>query len=244
MDGVKLYAEEKRDGTCLMINVDGIYTRNQVASPAFVKNFTNCDHYDDIMWASHCNPEWTFIVELLPKGISPTRMETHEDDDFELFDIWDNVNEEWVGRREKEALCIYYNIPIVRLYGEILYEKDRFVDYNDLMMDKAKKNEKEGIVYKNMPEHIYFKAKSEVPRETIKRKKCKDNRTPLLESDIMGAIAKVEAELGDKFTNVSVAMPLVAKYIRDEAIGHNCSVNRNMFQAYNDYLNRNKEEEQ
>jgi len=56
---------------------------------------------------------------------------------------------------------------------------------------------------------------------------------PILpDSEIYGAIEKVRADIGNDFTDIKIAMPLVAQYINEECRKHNCNAPRNIFQYY------------
>jgi len=56
---------------------------------------------------------------------------------------------------------------------------------------------------------------------------------PILpDSEIYGAIEKVRTDIGSDFTDIKIAMPLVAKYINEECRKHNCKAPRNIFQYY------------
>ena len=70
--------------------------------------------------------------------------------------------------------------------------------------------------------------------EKIPRMEEKDKiQLPILpDSEIYGAIEKVRIDIGSNFTDIKIAMPLVAKYINEECRKHNCKAPRNIFQYY------------
>lgn len=239
--GLTLTAEEKRDGTCLIVNREGIFTRHQKATDSFVKFFQRIEKASHLMSALLEHPFLTFFIELLQKGKSPTKIELHEIDELVLFDIWDNQEERWLDRMEKEELCLQYDIPIVKQYATFIYDEKDFLSLEAQLLEKAKAESREGVVFKNERKHIYFKSKWERPKLS-KEPKPVDSRPEIPESEVFGAIAKAEIDLGEDFKDKTKAMPLIARYVGEECRKHGFKRTKNLFHYYCAYLDRNKGE--
>ena len=64
---------------------------------------------------------------------------------------------------------------------------------------------------------------------------------PLPESEIYGAIAKAHTDLGNfDFLDKSKSMPLIAKYVNEEAKKHMCEHKGNLFSYYTLYCDSTK----
>lgn len=238
LTGLTLNAEEKRCGTCLIVNSEGVFSRNQKAAKAFVESFERAEKASNVKKAVEDLPMFTFFLELLQKGKSPTRVELHEVDSIVLFDIWDNQEEKWLDRGQKELLCLNYDIPIVEKYASFVYDEKTFHALEVEFLAKAKAESREGVVFKNESEHVYFKSKWERPR-LVKIPKPTDPRPQIPESEIFGAVSKAEADLGEDFLKKEKAMPLIAQYVREECKKHGFSGMGNLFHYYCAYLDRN-----
>ena len=258
--GQEIYWTVKRDGSNIGVyldNEDNIQLRSRnlpIASDMFYSGFNQTSHVDAIrdmiLNERDYGDEIVVFGEMLMKGRSPTRIEMHEDFDYVVFDIWSTKQNRFLHYNKVYQTCYHFDIPVVDLYGtcnvstiESLYK------FKDEMIAKAKDNSMEGVVGKvwaKLPWNcgegagtkrgiVYFKEKHDLPSlEKIPRMEEKDKiQLPILpDSEIYGAIEKVRTDIGSDFTDIKIAMPLVAKYINEECRKHNCKAPRNIFQYY------------
>ena len=258
--GQEIYWTVKRDGSNIgayLDDEDNIQIRSRnlpIASDMFYSGFNQTSHVDAIRDMIHNERDYgdeiVVFGEMLMKGRSPTRIEMHEDYDYVVFDIWSTKQNRFLHYNKVYQTCYHYDIPVVELYGtcnvstvESLYE------FKDEMIAKAKENSMEGVVGKVWAELpwncgegvgtkkgiVYFKEKHDLPSlEKLPRmdEAGKMQLPSLPDSEIYGAIEKVRTDIGSDFTDIKIAMPLVAKYINEECRKHNCNAPRNIFQYY------------
>ena len=258
--GQEIYWTVKRDGSNIGVyldNEDNIQLRSRnlpIASDMFYSGFKQVTHADAIkemiLNERDYGDELVVFGEMLMKGRSPTRIEMHEDFDYVVFDIWSTKQNRFLHYNKVYQTCYHFDIPVVDLYGtcnvstiESLYK------FKDEMIAKAKDNSMEGVVGKVWAELpwncgegagtkrgiIYFKEKHDLPSlEKLPRmdEAGKIQLPSLPDSEIYGAIEKVRTDIGNDFTDIKVAMPLVAQYINEECKKHNCCAPRNIFQYY------------
>ena len=236
---------------------DNIQLRSRnlpIASDMFYSGFNQTSHVDAIrdmiLNERDYGDEIVVFGEMLMKGRSPTRIEMHEDFDYVVFDIWSTKQNRFLHYNKVYQTCYHFDIPVVDLYGtcnvstiESLYK------FKDEMIAKAKDNSMEGVVGKVWAELpwncgegvgtkrgiVYFKEKHDLPSlEKLPRmdEAGKIQLPSLPDSEIYGAIEKVRTDIGNDFTDIKIAMPLVAQYINEECRKHNCCAPRNIFQYY------------
>jgi hypothetical protein len=58
----------------------------------------------------------------------------------------------------------------------------------------------------------------------------------LPDSEIYGAIEKVRTDIGDQFSTIRIAMPMIAKYVAEECKKHNCTAPKNLHRYYQSRL--------
>ena len=110
------------------------------------------------------------------------------------------------------------------------------------MLKFCKEKGREGVVLKTFSEDgkpLYAKEKLDLPKpEKILREPGPPKPPPLPESEVMGSIAKVYSELSFKdFKDKSIAMPLIARYVNEEAKKHGfSSPSASLFKAYLRFL--------
>lgn len=235
-------------------------TRNMdKASEDFYKSFLTSEQSDSVLELLHdatkWNKEYVIFGEMLTPGKSPTRIEMHDKNEFVVFDIWDQSMHEGTGSFINYSgvyqQCSHFDLPIVELYGtcnvstiEALYA------FKDEMLLKAKEKVREGVVGKTWGETqfnrgegggcsrfiTYFKEKNDLPAlEKIPRKDQEGKiELPVLpDSEIYGAIEKVRTDIGnEKFGEIRVSMPLIAKYVGEECKKHNSTSPRNLHVYY------------
>lgn len=216
------------------------------ASEQFYKYLESTDEYEPLkellLDAKQWNDEYVVFGELLVKGKSPTRIETHEKTRFIIFDIWSNKHRCWQNYTKIYQDCYHFNIPVVELLGTCnVTSLDKLLEFRDLILEKTKELKKEGSVGKTWFKDgfIYFKEKHDTP-QIEKRPRLEENgkiELPWLpDSEIYGAIEKARTGLGEEFNNIKLAMPLIAKYISDEAKKHNCQTPKNVYKYYEQRL--------
>jgi hypothetical protein len=262
--GQEIFWTEKRDGSnigaCLTEDGVQLRSRNQdKASEDFYKAFNASEQAMGILEllqdAGNWGNEYVIFGEMLTTGKSPTRIETHDKNEFVVFDIWDSKNERFMNYNGVHQHCHHFGLPIVELYGtcnvntiEALYA------FKDQMLEKAKECAREGTVGKVWGETkwnhgdgagcsrliTYFKEKNDLPAiEKVPRSEQPGYviLPDLPDSEIYGAIEKVRTDIGDdKFRNVRDAMPLIARYVGEECKKHNSTSPKNLYQYYQQRL--------
>ena len=262
--GQRIYWTVKRDGSNLGAYIDNegnlqLRSRNMLTA--------SLDFYAAFRQVAHCNAvkemilnardygdDYVVFGELLLKGLSPTRIEKHENHDFIVFDIWSEKEQRFLNYNKVYQECYHFDIPVVELWGTCKLSKlDDIFDFRDTMIERAKEESKEGVVGKvwaKLPwnsgkdagvgrDIIYFKEKQDLP--DLRRIPNKEDNgkivLPVLpDSEIYGAVDKAYVDLGEDFKEIRKAMPLIAQYVNKECRNHNCSAPRNLLQYYKQRL--------
>lgn len=262
--GQEIFWTEKRDGSNIgcYLNEEGLQLRSRnldKASEDFYKAFNASDQANGVLEllqdASNWGNEYVIFGELLTIGKSPTRIETHEKNEFIVFDIWDSKHQQFMSYNAMYQQCYHFGLPVVELYGtcnvptvEALYQ------FKDQMLAKALELKREGVVGKAWGETpfnrgdgagcsrfiTYFKEKNDLPAlEKVPRLEVEGKiiLPALPDSEIYGAIEKVRTDIGDeKFKEIRSAMPLIAKYIGEECKKHNSTAPKNIHKYYQQRL--------
>jgi hypothetical protein len=193
--------------------------------------------------AENWNDAYMVFGELLIKGKSPTKIETHDDHSFIVFDIWSAKLGGFFHYTKVFQECYHHKIPIVDLLGTTrLNDLESLMQFRDQMLKKTVELHREGTVgkYVNGADWIYFKEKNDTPKyEKVPRAEDPENARILLpslpDSEVFGSVEKVYADLGNDFFDVGKAMPRVAEYVKIECKKHNCSApERKLFSYYQD----------
>lgn len=256
MLGEEIYWTEKRDGSQLRIAlIDGelkIATHHQDdASEQFKGYFKLTEQasgVEELLRDSNglcANPVANFDIgavvfgELLSKGKSPARFEHHDKYEFVIFDIWSRKDERFLSYNALYSYAYHYSLPVVECWALTRHvDMDSLMSFRDEMLVKAKEQGREGVVLKNYHSQVFAKEKLDIP--VISKVKIEDGspRNPALpDSEVMGAIAKVHADLGDSFKDKRLAMPMIAKYVSEEQEKHLCSKPEyNLFSYYQKYI--------
>lgn len=255
--GQVIHWTEKRDGSQLRISLDE--ENNLVISTHHQDNAS--DMFKDYFWKTEqpqsvkdflidtngyreepvANFDFGSVVfgELLCKGKSPARFETHDKYEFVIFDIFSLKDQRFLPYTSVYQHCYHYNLPVVECWAISKHlDLDSLYAYRDEMLIVAKEKAREGVVLKNYHDQVFAKEKLDTPK--IERVKIEDGSVrlpPLPDSEVFGAIAKVHADIGEGFIDKRIAMPLVAQYIGQEQEKHQCSKPRmNLFTYYQLYL--------
>jgi len=261
--GQEIFWTEKRDGSNIgaYLTEEGIQlrSRNQDrASEDFYKAFRASEQAEGVFEllqdASNWGNEYVIFGEMLTIGKSPTRMEMHERNEFVIFDIWSCRHNQFMSYNAMYQQCYHFGLPCVELYGTCnVVTTEALYTFKDQMLAKALECKREGVVGKAWGETpfnkgdgagcsrliTYFKEKHDLPAlEKIPRAFEEGIiRLPTLpDSEIFGAIEKVRTDIGEKFTEIRVAMPLVAKYVAEECKKHNCTAPKNLHHYYQSRL--------
>lgn len=213
------------------------------------REFAKKDIWSDLVKCDDASPVWDYLFdhpthivfgELLRMGISPTRMEDHKKVEFIVFDIVDLADDEkqFKSFQQVHQECYHYRMKCVQLFGEGRFTSmESLLDYRDEMLKICKETQREGVVLKTFQDGrpLYAKEKLDTatPRGHPKIEKGKPTLPPLPFSEAMGAVDKVYADLGEDFGNKTIAMPVVAQYIKEEMKKHLCSAPE--FNFYNLY---------
>jgi hypothetical protein len=253
--GEEIFWTEKRDGSNIGAYLDEndnlqLRSRNMdKASDDFYKYFNETEQAENIKEllsdARNWKKEYVVFGELLTKGKSPTRIELHDKHEFIIFDIWELPREQWLSYNSVYQQCYHFGLPVVELYGTCnLVTREKLFEFKDLMLVKALECKREGVVgkcwntkFKNGIQ--YFKEKHDLPPiEKLPRldEEGKITLPVLPDSEVYGAIEKARTDLGDRFSIIKEAMPLIAKYISIECKKHNSSQPKNLHQYYQQRL--------
>ena len=106
------------------------------------------------------------------------------------------------------------------------------------MLDRAKKENREGVVFKSYEsgKAYFFKDRLDIPHEKDIGNNI-DKDTPaypeLSEAEVMNEIQKVLDEIGlERFRDKKIVMPLIAQYVAAEAKARMCSVPKRLYLYY------------
>ena len=233
-----IYWQEKRDGSNI-----GAYVLPKYPSHLLIRSRNKMIASEDFQYIFHSLPEscnvakllythsdYIIFGELLIKGRSPTKTEYHIKNKFVIFDIW--TPQGFLPPLSMYFTCYYYHLPTVKLYGTSRHKTiESLYDTRNQMLKIAKKNNREGVVGKTNYGPVFTEKLDIVKSRHPKSQK--DSLLPLPESEILGALDKVKVDIGlEQIKDVSVAMPLFAKYVAIECKKHKCRKPKNIFKYY------------
>lgn len=257
--GKRLTWTIKEDGECITLWLKTfrrskkseliISSRNlETASLDIQNRVKGTAEFSKIVKMLNDNPMFRVVSEECRKGSSVTGIKTYDHDQLFVIDIYDTESEKYLPFILMAQTCYHYGIPTVKLYTEtrhrtikdMLKFKNHVLEYCDSECDG--KTKEEGMVCSTFDDDgsmLKAKVKLDIPKP-IKQPKLNDGapiypQIPI--SEIRGAIDKVYQELGDdKFQEVKLAMPLVAKYVGEACKEHLYSSRSNLFQYYKEFL--------
>lgn len=264
--GKEIYYTVKEDGSNL-----GVYkhpqkdelayrSRNQErASQEFYNAMNQLPESEQLLGllldARRWNDEYVIFGELCQKGKSPTRIETHEETHFTVFDIWSERQQSLMNYNQMHQQCYHFGLKCVNLIGITISKSlDELYTSKDMILDLCKAMGKEGTVGKvwgkglrtsdgliGSGDILYFKEKQDLPRlEKFPRivQEGVLNLPNLSDSEIYGAIDKARVDLGEGFRDPKLAMPLIADYVKEECRAHICRLakGRALYAYYQDVL--------
>lgn len=222
--GTDIYWTVKRDGSNvgLYLNDDGILRVRSRNMPVaiFEPNVKQLRDADIIKSYLDENRHHIVFGEFLQKGISPTGIETHKEDDLFIFDIYDMETNKFI------SIDLTYDImdalgvktcPIIKTTTH--NTEDSIRDEAMEVQDWCKRNNYEGSVYKVYEPDIFLKVKPVYEHLEVKKQKEKKEWADLPvipDSEVRAIISLVKHEYGDKFYDVRFIMPIVAEKVMSE----------------------------
>ena len=245
--GKLIFFEEKRDGSnirCFIDENDNLQfgSRNKIpASDDLIKSIKNTG-YDSILRTALYTEKYLWnhdvivFFELLQKGKSPSRIEYHEKDDIAVFDIYD-INEGWWNYTRIYQFCYQWKLPVVKLWAVSSYSTTEKLEKQiEKMLDRAKKENREGVVFKSYDsgKAYFFKDRLDTPHKKDIEINIDTPKYPELpRAEVMNEIQRVLDEIGlERFRDKKIAMPLIAQYVAAEAKARMCSVPKELFSYY------------
>jgi len=255
--GKRLLWTEKRDGknTTIWVGDDNqikISSHYQEKAVDDIRQLVErAEDYPKIVKLLRENPHYQVYCEACPKGRSITGAEVYDRDVLFVFDIYDSRAQKFLPYVVVHQHCYHHQIPIVSLFADTRHRSMKdLLKFKNYVLKECKSKGLEGMVIKpknpyielfGHPQYIQAKVKLDVP-EPKKRKiqRGEPIYPPIPPNEILGAIDKVFQELGkEEFSNVSVAMPLVAKAVAIECKKHFYSKSdQKLFKFYQEYLER------
>jgi len=249
------YWEIKEDGSNLGFWIDDkgknrISSRKlENASIDLVNSAKSSEEYEKIFSLLKENPFLIVYAELCRKGRSITGIKTYDRTKLIVFDIFNTKENRFLKYEEILELTKKYQIPIVKLFSKNNHKtiKD-ILKYKNYVLGHCKVIEEEGMVAKTFVNNKMFltKVKVDIPERTKKKISKKIPILPQIpDSEIFGCIDKAWQELGnEKFRDKKLAMPLIAKYVKESCKEHLYSNIKNLFPYYLQYCERmmNKKE--
>ncbi len=247
--GKLIFFEEKRDGSnirCFIDENDNLQfgSRNKIpASDDLLKSIKNTGYDATLRSALYTekyqrNHDIIIFFELLQKGKSPSRIEYHEKDDIAVFDIYD-INEGWWKYTRIYQFCYRWKLPVVKLWAVSSHSTiEKLEKQIEKMLDRAKKENREGVVFKSYEsgKAYFFKDRLDIPHEKdieINIDKDTPKYPELPKAEIMNEIQKVLDEIGlERFRDKKIAMPIIARYVAAEAKARMCSVPKGLYSYY------------
>jgi len=239
---------EKRDGENVSIWLDKddairVSSHNlEKADDNIVNRFMNTPEYrkacELLFNEREYNKNWVLYGELL-KGISPTRIEPRRKHiHWVLFDMRNMETGKFADYSYVYQMGYHFKIPVVNTVGEILVES---VEHLQSVVAGAlkwcRRHRREGVVGKCYGDDIFFKEKIDLPkRPKFDRPQKSQIQLPEMPPEkVFRALQHAYDEIGaDNWLNKAVAMPAAVKHINVEAIEHNYSPPKNIYQYYID----------
>jgi len=204
--GKILYWTEKKDGSNLSFWLKNgeiqISSRNlPVAAPDLQEYAKWTKEYGKIIKLIRDNPNFIVYAELCRKGRSVTGIEYYDHTFLIVFDIYDRETGKFLPYINTHQYCFHYDIPIVKLYARTRHRSMKdLLKFRNHVLEYCESIGLEGMVVKTFTQkhgYIQCKVKLDVPRP-VKEKIAKGEPIypPIPKNEIMGAIAKVEADFG------------------------------------------------
>lgn len=260
--GNDIYWTIKEDGSNIGIYLKGgelmIRSRNRIiAESKFMAAFKSIEdgalykNVKDLLveLQNENDNEKMIFGELCFKGASPTRIETHSEHKFYMFDIAVMINDEikFMPYNFVHQQAYHYNIPIVELVAVTKHSTmESLYEYKNVILKLMEDRHKEGVVGKVYKKtaigQIFFKEKNDLPK--FDKILCHRDENEIIvetleESECMSEVVKAFDDTPEEsWRNTSTMMPLIVEYIKKEAKRRYRHTPRNMFELYNRELIR------
>lgn len=213
------------------------------------------EEYPKVLKLLEENPQFVIYIEACKKGRSITGIKVYERDILFIFDIYDRSAEKFLPYINVHQHAYHHDIPVVKLYAETRHRSMKdLLKFKNHVLGYCEGVKQEGMVIKayKVPERfkewgdfkgglIQAKVKLDIPEPT-KRKIAKGDPIypPIPENEILGCIDKVWQDIGtEKFMDTSVAMPLIAKEVKEACKQHLFSKPKvKLFSMYEEYKER------
>jgi hypothetical protein len=227
-----------------------IASRNQeVASKDIQYRVMHTEEYSKLVEMIVDNPMFRVVVEECRKGRSVTGIKTYDRDQLFVIDIYDTAQDNWLPYTAMYQTTYHYGLQAVKLYAEtrhrtikdLLKFKNHVLEVCNVDKDYGKD---EGMVCKTFDENgelLMAKVKLDLPEPKIRKIREGQPIYPTMpDGEVYNSIDKAYQELGDeKFKEVKLAMPLIAKYVGEAAKEHLYSSPKGkLFNYYNEFLER------
>jgi hypothetical protein len=204
--------------------------------------------YEKILALIEANPTFRVVAEECAKGASVTGIRQYPRAILYVVDIFDTSIMNFLPYTIVYQYCYHYGIPVVELYATTRHRtiKD-LVKFSNHVLEYCNTEKEygkdEGMVIKTFGEdgeYIQAKIKLDIPRPIVERIRDGPPILPQIpENEIYGAIDHAYQELGkEKFQEIRLAMPLVAKMVGEECRKHLYSSRGNLFKYYKEFLER------
>jgi hypothetical protein len=243
-----IYLFEKRDGENVSIWLDE-------ENVPHISSHNNVNADEDIQRRMKLTPEYERIVDLLKyqkhflernliaygeleKPISPTRLEPRRKHcHWIMFDLYDCATEKYLHNLELQPLAYSYRIPMPKII--LAFSTAKLEDAETYVQDALKwcvRHHREGIVGKCFETQVYFKEKRVVPHRPKLRVPQERIDYPAMPEETIQrafehAVDEVE-KVGGSWSNVKIAMPILAKHMQLEGAEHSYAVPKNIYQMY------------
>jgi len=225
-----------------------ISSRNQeIASQDIQNRVRETDEYSKIVYMLSDNPMFRIVCEECRKGRSVTGIKTYNRDQLFMIDIYDTAQDNYLAYTAMYQQCYHYGIQTVKLYAEtrhrtikdLLKFKNHVLEYCDSQCEGKEKEE--GMVCTTFDDEgqlLKAKVKLDIPEPKVRKIREGQVILPQIpESEIMGAISKVEADFG-LTGQPKDDMPRIAAEVSKACKEHLYSSRGNLFQYYKIYLER------
>ena len=241
--GQRVLLTEKRDGENVSLWLDE-EKKVRISS----HNLEDAD--TNMQSRMKATPEYPKVVDLLTdeyqgniivygellKSVSPTRIEPRRKHvHWIMFDVYDVDAERYMPYNWVYQLAYHYKIPMVRIVDEFIpmSEGELFAKIEEAKA-WCKRHRREGIVGKDYSNQTFFKEKIDLPkRPKLKQTQTRPEYPPMPEEKIIRALQHAFDEVGEeKWKDVKIAMPIVARHVASEAEEHNYDRPKNIYSYY------------
>lgn len=253
--GSKIHWTLKEDGSNIGVWRDdnGIYhirSRNMVeASSDFQKAFFSIPNIIDKLdkmfeiFDDDYNEDVIIYGELCFTGPSPTRIKTHDETKFVVFDVYVPSLDTFVHYMRLHQVCYSAGMPVIELVGVSSHTSTESInEFIDEVLDDMKARGEEGVVGKLYlkDKTIMFKEKCDLPKLHKIKTKFDDgdiNLGILDEEDVMSELYKAFDDTPrQQWIDVKIMMPKFARYVAEEAKRSLKRPPSNLFRYYEDEI--------